>query len=793
METSGKELDELLASLPDPKRERGGRTELLGHCLDEVVDGELGRLARDSGLSPRELHEAALRNPDELLSDAKPVWKSLVDARRDQRRLEVRRMEGESTLLYTLRIYQLTSTSPRLAGSLLGGALGLGAVFLLARWVIGHQLSLPVLVVGGVAAFFLLGRYLNFVMFAPALTGADVAAEAADAQARAYATQVREGVAGWLREWINESQRYSYDTSLRFGDRSGLAEVDDPKHEIPTGAKEELVALVENEAMPGGAIGLAGPRGAGKSTLMRSLCEELESTEGTLGAMVDAPTDYDPRDFVLHLFAQVCTRVVGRRKVAGLRGLDGLVQVDGRVDGMPPVSFLAGSGLLIAGFALLLSRFPGEGPLSRMAPMVAAFGLSALGVAFLARSILREGPRRRRQRLVRDLLETGTKDGRTALSWLQQIWFQRTFASGWSGSFKSAFGLESAVSGGTELADRQMSFPEIVDAFRRFLEQISQTRQVRIGIDELDKMDDDTARAFLNEIKVVFRVPGCFFLISISEDAMSYFERRGLPIRDVFDSSFDDVVWVPCLQLESSRRLLARRIVGLPQPFVCLVHCLSGGLPRDLIRAARKLVDMPRGTTLRNAVTRMCRHSLDSKLNGARVAARKFRSEATVQVLVEWLDHLREAQASPFALLEASAETMPRFLIPLADTEPSASSADETAEIKALGLQLAAATYLSATTREFFGAFESEDFVDFAVRPEGGESRVDWLAGIPQKLAEDLAAGWADLSLLREDCGMDAVDFPSDPPPPDQGGIHHPLEDDASSHVASALSSSNGG
>jgi hypothetical protein len=38
-----------------------------------------------------------------------------------------------------------------------------------------------------------------------------------------------------------------------------------------------------------------------------------------------------------------------------------------------------------------------------------------------------------------------------------------------------------------------------------------------------------------------------------------------------------------------SRKLLYRRVIGLTEPYVALCHCLSGGLARDLIRAARQV------------------------------------------------------------------------------------------------------------------------------------------------------------------------------------------------------------
>jgi hypothetical protein len=78
-------------------------------------------------------------------------------------------------------------------------------------------------------------------------------------------------------------------------------------------------------------------------------------------------------------------------------------------------------------------------------------------------------------------------------------------------------------------------------------------------------------------------------MVSVSDDALTAFERRGLPLRDAFDSSFDEIIHVAPLSYAESRRLLYRRVIGLTEPYVALCHCLAGGLARDLIRAARQV------------------------------------------------------------------------------------------------------------------------------------------------------------------------------------------------------------
>ncbi|OXM45462.1 hypothetical protein CFP75_31480 [Amycolatopsis alba DSM 44262] len=113
-----------------------------------------------------------------------------------------------------------------------------------------------------------------------------------------------------------------------------------------------------------------------------------------------------------------------------------------------------------------------------------------------------------------------------------------------------------------------------------------------VAIDELDKLADPAqAREFIDEIKGVFGVPHCLFLVSVSEDALTSFHRRGIPVRDAFDSAFTTVVRIEPFTLDEARVWLAKRAIGIPEPFVHLCYCLSGGLPRELRRIATTMYD----------------------------------------------------------------------------------------------------------------------------------------------------------------------------------------------------------
>jgi hypothetical protein len=149
---------------------------------------------------------------------------------------------------------------------------------------------------------------------------------------------------------------------------------------------------------------------------------------------------------------------------------------------------------------------------------------------------------------------------------------------------------------------------------------------VIIGIDELDKLKNaQQAEAFLNGVKSVFGIARCFYLISVSEHALASFDRRGIGFRDAFDSALDDIVLVDFLTLDQSRTLLNRRILRLPDPYLQLCHMLSGGLPRDLIRQARALLeiaDLKNGSlSVVEAADALVARDVDARLRATRVQA----------------------------------------------------------------------------------------------------------------------------------------------------------------------------
>ena len=240
---------------------------------------------------------------------------------------------------------------------------------------------------------------------------------------------------------------------------------------------------------------------------------------------------------------------------------------------------------------------------------------------------------------------------------LDGIQFQQRHTTGWSGNLTSGLGLSGSRSSSLERTRQAMSYPELVRDFRDFLtttvrimESIptaAEMTPVAIIIDELDKVQiPDQAQEFVNEVKALFGidVPGCIFLISVSDEALASFERRGLPLRAAFESTFDIIFRVEPLELSDTRAVLCNRVVGLSEPFVCLCHSFSGGLPRETIRRARGIVGCGK-KTLAEVANRLVSEDMNIKEAALRtLISQRLEAEPYSSKLIQYLDGYRSSE-----------------------------------------------------------------------------------------------------------------------------------------------------
>ncbi len=330
---------------------------------------------------------------------------------------------------------------------------------------------------------------------------------------------------------------------------------------------------------------------------------------------------------------------------------------------------------------------------------------------------------------------------------------------------------------------------------RQFMELVARNCKGRliVGIDELDKLpSDEKARQFLNELKAIFGVRGCYYLISISEEAMASFDRRGLPFRDVFDSSFDDVVNVSYLSLLDAQRLLNRRVV-LPIPFTCLCYCLSGGLARDLIRAARNAVeaqpkrpndpedgrvpigrrratrrknqeDQDKRTPLRidEAANRLVGEEVRLKTAATVATLRAVELEPEVTEVARWCNRTQKCDPISHAVLLDQC----RWCSDGGSFRPGTSEDPE--ELLAarqmlfrLTRELCGFYYYAATVLEFFHEGLDEQQVKDAVDPKVGDRSFDLLATSRQAFGINPGLAWEAVSAFRQAWGFVDLPFPT--------------------------------
>ncbi|HEX5403940.1 MAG TPA: transcriptional regulator [Pseudonocardiaceae bacterium] len=552
-----------------------------------------------------------------------------------------------------------------------------------------------------------------------------------------------------VSQQLNEAIQPKFGTELGRLDRTGLGQMRAGDRAVATAAFARLSDLVGGIA--GGAIGMAGPRGAGKSTLLESYRagKFLQPGNEHIALLEGVPVRYDAREFALHLYARTCAEVI--RFCDRRIGADTAPSRDWRIvyRRWAPIllvvvlwlaASLVGANILLAQHMLAVAWWP----LSTV--------LAAGTVCYLV-------ARRPRSRPVAATSAAEAADSlpslrRFARERLADIQFQQKRTTGWSGKISLPFGSEVQRSDSHEMTPLPLTYPQVVHEFGAFLGTTIScvttlpniaTPAVVIILDELDKiLSAEHAQEFINEVKALFslEVPGFLFLVSVSEDALASFERRGLPVRDAFDSAFDVIFRVEYLKLDDARSVLASRILRLPEPFMCLCHCMAGGLPRELIRIARQVV------ATHGALADVCRdvvtEDLHGKVAGLRtLIARQTQDDAAASELMRHIDS--HCAADPGTLLAAVAEP------------PIRSGNDDLCRLQ---LEMLGYLYYCGTVLEVFGPDFTEQHM-INGRDGVGDGSFDTLTSVRQLFSVNARLAWLTVSAFRTAWDLPTIDPPS--------------------------------
>jgi hypothetical protein len=216
-----------------------------------------------------------------------------------------------------------------------------------------------------------------------------------------------------------------------------------------------------------------------------------------------------------------------------------------------------------------------------------------------------------------------------------------------------------------------------------------------------------------------------------------------------------------------TRDLLIKRVPGFTDSFVYLVYALSGGLPRELIRVSRRLVEVNqelRGTNRHPRLEDLAFKLVSEEAVEAIRATRSQFSRLTLNAgWVVFFERLRVASASLRSTSLSSLREMYGVIEKLSDVEAPGPAEQETAmevtfaederEARRIARNFSAFAYFGITIIDAF----SDKFFDLQVvrqrTAKGFEGSYEELAAARTELAISPASSLAMLRRFRESLG----------------------------------------
>lgn len=689
-----------------------------------------------------------------------------------------------------------TSPGTRLWKALLGFALAVGmgliswfvtARYLLPTWrhtvfnshlpaafaaavALAASITIPFIVGGALAALRMLIRWVSRITELPQQRNwrhrdSDLRKAVSDAESH-WRKAALDAIRPLMREQIQLMSVPPFSTTREVINPRGLQHMRSADDVIETQAFARLRMIINS--LSGGAVGMAGPRGAGKSTLLQYYASGRLAAAGTeqLTLMENVPVRYDSRDYALYLYAALCEKVINFRRKTTNTKTSGVIR--SRISWRASPRMLLVLAWIAVAYLVVVSSV-GPHTDSKWLARIWWLPIAVLGLAALTAFLVR-GPR------IPDVFHT-SMDGVHDLASLQEhaegklrsLRYQLSRTSGWSGSFGLPLSVRGTGSMTLGMSAQPMTYPEVVSDFRAFLERVTSIlrneRDIRISpipiviiLDELDKIASaERVQEFLNDAKALFTLdqPGCLFLVSVSEDALAQFERRGLPVRDAFDSTFDTILRVDYLNLVDAIRIVRSRVVRLSTPFICLSYCLSGGLPRELIRYTREVVNEPQ-----RELAEVC----------SSIVGRELRSKASaLETIVSQNVNVEPYTSDLMSFVNSQISPSVRDLLDALSRPPITPGLSEVTQDKSVvyleRLQDEALSHLyyCATLIEAFSALTEEQFTALGIEEAGSEGHnpFEILAAARRSFSVNARLAWITISRFRMHWNLTPLDPPT--------------------------------
>ena len=344
------------------------------------------------------------------------------------------------------------------------------------------------------------------------------------------------------------------------------------------------------------AIGLAGMRGSGKSTVMRALAAEADLASCV--AIIPSPVKYDPAEFSRRLLTELAA-------IIGGASIDSeATRLANRVNS---TRVAASVGLAAIGIFLLSASLLEFEPTTIRLSIYVLIGVCLLIVGGLGivYSVLTRVLTIQNARIPSEV--------RRARNLMRMLRWEIEQSASTKNTLKLKALVEMVDEDTIKLKSKSMSHVDFIVELRGLLGLFAENRpdaKLVVCIDELDKLGRvEDLIAIINELKDLFHIRGVHFVVAVSTEALASFEKRGLPSRDAFDSSFDTIIRSRWLDANESLDVISSRSAGFAPLVGLFCYAWSGGLARDLLRAARKCVESQRADTkplsLRDLVERL--------------------------------------------------------------------------------------------------------------------------------------------------------------------------------------------